>query len=262
MILSVSSYRRRPGSTFFLRWIPAFAGMTMVFLVFVLPARAEPILADLSLRAIDINTTFQGTQILLFGARSDAGDVVVVVRGPEEDYIVRKKKRVMGMWMNRRKERFYNTPAFYAIASSKDLSDIDNQPMLARYGVGAEFMVPESMQGDADKKEFWNALVAHHRKSALYPVEVEPISFWGESLFRTMLTFPKNIPGGTYMAEIYLFRDGELAALQTTPLHVEKVGFEAWMYELAHRWPLFYGIASVLLAIMAGWMASHLFRKS
>lgn len=225
-------------------------------------AKAEPILADLSIRSIDINTTFAGTQILLFGARNDAGDIVVVVRGPDEDYIVRKKERVMGMWMNNKKERFYNTPSFYAIASSKKLENIDNQPMLARYGVGAEYMEPAKIEGDAIKKEFWNALVAHHRKTAIYPKTVEPISFWGESLFRTVLNFPKAIPPGTYIAEIYLFRDGELAALQTTPVIVDKVGFEAWMYELAHRWPLFYGLACVLLAYLAGWVASHLFRKA
>lgn len=225
-------------------------------------ARAEPILADLSIRAIDINATFRGTQILLFGARSEPGDIVVVVRGPERDYVVRKKERVAGVWVNYASEKFAEVPSFYAVASSTSLDEIINPSLLKAYDIGEAFTDPSRYDGPLAKREFWGALVQDHQRHALYPAEVQPIYFWGESLFRTALNFPKNIPEGTYKAEIYLLRDGELVALQSTPIVVEKVGFEAHMHQLAHTWPLVYGLLCVVLAGGAGYAASRFFRKA
>lgn len=231
-------------------------------LLFCTAAQAEPILADLSIRAIDINATFRGTQILLFGARSEPGDIVVVVRGPDRDYVVRKKERVAGVWVNYANEKFTEIPSFYAVASSTGLEEIINPSLLKAYDIGESFTDPSRYDGPLAKREFWSALVRSHQRLALYPAEVQPIYFWGESLFRTALNFPKNIPEGTYKAEIYLLRDGELVALQSTPIVVEKVGFEAYMHQLAHKRPLVYGLLCVVLAGGVGYMASRFFRKA
>ena len=235
--------------------------LLFLLMLCALPLKAEPILADLSMRQIDINTTFRGADLLLFGARNDAGDIVVVVRGPRQDYVVRKKERIGGIWVNNRKEKFFNVPTFYTIASSRPLQAMENQALMQSYGVGGEFMDAARMAGDAQKKEFWNALVAHKNAAGLYAVEEGEISFWGETLFKTLLNFPKNIMRGTYLAEIYLFRDGGLSAVQTTPIQVEKIGFEAYVYTLAHQMPLLYGLLAVAIAYLAGWLASTMFRK-
>src|SRR5580698_5947823 len=77
-------------------WIAASAfgllAMTMQ------PALAAPLVADLSNYRIDIDSGFNGTRIFLFGARNDNGDIAVVIRGPQKDYIVRKKKEIAGLW--------------------------------------------------------------------------------------------------------------------------------------------------------------------
>ncbi|MFQ5959300.1 MAG: TIGR02186 family protein, partial [Alphaproteobacteria bacterium] len=49
-----------------------------------LPARAEPLVADISKHRITIDSSFTGTDVLLFGAIDEKGDLVIVVRGPEE----------------------------------------------------------------------------------------------------------------------------------------------------------------------------------
>lgn len=54
----------------------------ILFLPFLVSAK--PIVADLALRSIEIDTNFTGIDILLFGARDDAGDIVIVVRGQKK----------------------------------------------------------------------------------------------------------------------------------------------------------------------------------
>ena len=42
---------------------------------------------------------------------------------------------------------------------------------------------------------------------------------------------------------------------------IRKLGFEQVMYDLAHVYPAYYGIAAVLLALVTGWAAGVIFRK-
>ena len=67
---------------------------------------------------------------------------------------------------------------------------------------------------------------------------------------------------GTYGVDVYLFRDGALASLKTTLVNVRKFGAEASVFDFAHRYALAYGLLAVLVAGVAGWLASVVFRKS
>ena len=71
-------------------------------------SQAKPLVADLSQYRIEIDSGFTGTRLLLFGSRNEIGDIVVVVRGPEKNFSVRKKERILGMWINRQENKFRN----------------------------------------------------------------------------------------------------------------------------------------------------------
>jgi uncharacterized protein (TIGR02186 family) len=236
-----------------------------MFLLLLLPqaGHARAIVADLAIRNIDIDHNFKGIEILLFGAREDVGDVVVVVRGPERKYTVHRKQRVAGIWVNRRALSFAPASSFYAIASSRPLESIKNDQLLNMLGIGVDHIQFEPLEHASEEKlnEFKTALIHYEQSQHLYPSEPEEVSFWGDTLFRTVITFPKNIIGGWYTAEVYLFSDGQLVGLQTTPLKVSKIGFEALVYDFAHEHPLLYGITAVFLALLAGWTASVTFKK-
>jgi hypothetical protein len=64
-------------------------------------APAQPLVADLSSHLITITSSYTGTDLLLFGAVEQGGDVIVVVHGPTEPLVVRRKERVAGVWVNR-----------------------------------------------------------------------------------------------------------------------------------------------------------------
>lgn len=236
----------------------------MVVLFLPLAGHARPVVADLAIRSIDIDHNFKGIDILLFGAREDVGDVVVVVRGPERRYTVHKKDRVAGIWVNRSSMEFEPTSSFYAVAASRPLSVINNTQLLDALGVGVDHLKVQPMYEESNRAkvtEFREALVRQKQRINLYPKETAEVSFWGDTLFRTVIEFPKNIIGGWYTAEVYLFSDGQLVGVQSTPLQVSKIGFEAFMYDFAHRYSTLYGVVAVGLALLAGWVASVVFRK-
>lgn len=223
---------------------------------------ARPIIADLSLRQIEIDSSFKGTEILLFGARNDAGDIVVTVRGPELSYIVRKKEKIAGIWANRRQVRFDDINGFYTVASNRPLSELNNDYLLASLNIGTDNL-DLAIKGPPvlEAEEFKKALLAQQVKSQLFTPSVEEVSFIGDTLFRTIIKFPENIPRGTYTAEVYLFSDGQLIGVQSTPILVYKKGFDAFVYDFAYKNPATYGIIAVLIALFAGWVAGILFRR-
>ena len=78
-----------------------------------------------------IDSGFTGTNVLLYGAIDKKGDIVVIVRGPTERVIVRRKDRIAGVWVNRDKMEFGGVPAFYAIASNRPIDEIASPALLA-----------------------------------------------------------------------------------------------------------------------------------
>lgn len=224
--------------------------------------QARPIIADLAVRTIDIDHRFAGLDVLMFGARNDAGRIAVVVRGPEYSYRVWKKERVAGVWVNRRSMVFDHVVDFYTVAATTPLEQIQNDELLAALGIGpGYFDTLHTESTDSDVGVFRAALVRNKQHSGLYPRDIGPVSFWEQTLFRTILHFPKNISGGWYTVETYLFNDGLLSAVQTTPIHVRKTGFEALIYDLAHRHAWVYGLLCVIMALLFGWIASAVFGR-
>ena len=70
-----------------------------------------------------------------------------------------------------------------------------------------------------------------------------------------------GVARGQYNAEVYLFRNGTVEAAQSSPLFIDQIGMERRVFNLAHQWPLFYGLAAVLMAAFLGWLSSVLFRR-
>jgi uncharacterized protein (TIGR02186 family) len=225
-------------------------------------AQARPIIADLSLRSIAIDSGFNGTDILLFGARNDAGDIAVVIRGPEISYTVRKKEKVAGIWVNREKIELRHTRGYYSVAASRPLDEIYNDKLLNTLGIGIDNIHWHiDAANDINTDNFVDAFVKNKKQSQLYQPTLKSVNFIGDTLFRALIHFPETIPKGIYSAEVYLFSDGALVGMQTTPLEVYKTGADAFIYDLAHHYPVLYGLLAIALALLAGWLAGAVFRK-
>jgi uncharacterized protein (TIGR02186 family) len=219
------------------------------------------IVADISDHLIAITTGFTGAELLLFGA-AENGTVVVVVRGPRAPFVVRRKARIAGIWINRTEMTFRNVPHYYAIASSKPLDTIP-RVVRARHEMGTDALrlhAPKNVEPE-HTASYRQALIRNMQNNNLYYREPARVSFLGPQLFRVDIRFPANAPVGLYEVSVYLVRDGDVISAQSSPLHVSRIGLEAWIFDFAHRRSLAYGVLAILLAVMAGWAASLIFRK-
>lgn len=245
--------------------------MRVLLVVFALacaaPAKAQqvPLVADLSNHLVAITTGFSGTDVLLFGATDGPGDIVVVVRGPARDEVVRRKGRFGPIWANADSVTFRAAPTYYRVASSRPLDEFASDALLARQQIGLEnlrLLGADESRSAEQLAVFRDALVRLKTDENLYEQGLSDITLMSNRLFRTALHFPANVPTGTYMVEVYLFREGQITAAEIVPLTISKIGVGADIFDFAHG-PLafFYGLLAVLLAGSAGWTAGAVFRR-
>jgi uncharacterized protein (TIGR02186 family) len=227
------------------------------------PAAAQALVADLSDHLVAVSTGFAGAELLLFGAVEGEGDVVVVVRGPEERATVRRKQRVLGLWINTEELTIGEVPSFYALAASKPLDQLAPERTLARQQIGlahVRFQVPPGISR-REAAEFQAGLIRNKRRQGLYALGVGTVTFLGGRLFRADVLLPSNVPTGSYTVTVYLLRQGEVVSAQTTPLDVSKVGVGARIYDVAHRHAAAYGLLAISIAVAGGWIAGTVFRR-
>lgn len=237
--------------------------LTLLLLLMPLPAATAPLVGDLSNYRIDIDSDFTGTRLFLFGTRNDNGDIVIVVRGPEKDYIVRKKEQIAGIWINHDRMKFFNVPDFYTVASSKPLSDIEQANVFRQLGIGLDnlLVAPLSPLWQDKFKVFSAAFLQRQKERRLYRAEPVNIQFMAETLFKMVIEFPDNIPSGNYTAEIYLLNDGIVTGMQSIPIQVVKSGLDAFLSRYAHEHPILYGITAIVMALSIGWFTGRLFER-
>lgn len=234
-------------------------------------AAQEDIVSALSQRRIAITANFDGSEILLFGAVKrevpinllDPLSVIITVAGPSQTVTVRRKARVAGIWVNSDAVDVDEAPSFYAVATSRPLDQalLDTEDL--RWGI----TIPRAIRSVGapatvmDAPAFSEALIRIRLNNGIYQMNENSIAFFDQTLFKTSITLPANLTEGDYKVSLYLTRNRQVVAYDTTTLLVRKVGLERWLYRLAHDRPLVYGVMSIVIAVVAGWIASAIFRR-
>ena len=230
------------------------------------PAFADdvPLVADLSNHLVAITTGFTGADVLLFGATDGPGDIVAVVRGPAKDLVVRHKDRLGPIWVNAASITLRDVPTYYRVASTRPLAEFAPQALLSRYQIGLENLriapVKESVSPEK-LRDFATALVRLKTADGLYSEQLDSVNTMSNRLFRTELHFPANVPTGTYLVEVYLFRDGQVTSAEIVPFIVSKIGVGADIYDFAASHGIVYGLIAIAIAIAAGYAAGAAFRQ-
>jgi uncharacterized protein (TIGR02186 family) len=236
-------------------------------------AQATPkLVPDVSQRQIDIQTGFTGAELLMFGAiiypRGVAPegkiDVAVVLRGPTRPVTVREKQKIAGIWINADSTDFRSVPAYYAIASSRPLSQIVDNRTAAIYELGLDNL-QLSPSGEVDvgeQRRFADGLVDLQRRDGLFRQQAGSVEITDQVLYRARLYVPSSVPVGTYTAETLLIRDGRvIVADDNVEVRVRKRGFEQFITILARDYGLFYGAIAVLVSLLLGWVAGTIFQR-
>jgi uncharacterized protein (TIGR02186 family) len=237
------------------RLLGAFA-----FLAMATPAAADQLAAGLSTDAIRITSSFRGADLVIFGAvAGDARlgdftqrDIVVLLQGPDAPVIVRRKERVVGLWVNVDEARIGAMPGFRQIASTRPLRAIGAEAQsLAGIGRNPDERIAEAVE----------AAVRLKTRAQTYRVNEQGVERLGPHLFRVRLRLPATVPPGNYRAEVYLFDKGALVARAATRLPIAKAGLERRLADWAENQPLPYALATVAMALVLGWAGFAAFRR-
>jgi uncharacterized protein (TIGR02186 family) len=244
------------------------AVVALLALLAVPAAAQESVVTGLSADEIALTATFEGSELFLFGAirrdgpvSEEAGplDIIITLKGPPRDVMVRKKERRFGVWVNTDAVEVRRAPSFYAVATTAPLENILSQTAQLRYGIGMDQAVRRVGGTLTDAAPFTEALVRLKRANGSYVLAGGAVKVAEETLFQTRIEMPANLVEGDYAAEFFLVRDFEVVYNGETLIRVEKTGIERWLYNLSVAEPLVYGIGSVLLALAAGWLAATAF---
>ncbi|WP_299915923.1 TIGR02186 family protein [uncultured Roseobacter sp.] len=245
--------------------------LVLVFVLLVtLPAAAEDIVLGLSKDTVSINTSFDGSEILVFGAvKREAPipddprlQVIVTVAGPDETVTVRRKEKVLGIWVNTDAVEIDRAPSFYAVSTSTalGLSLSNTEDLRHRVSIPRAIRSVGAPDTIADATRFTDALIRIKSRSNQYQLNEGTVSVDEQTLFRTAIELPAALTEGDYQTRIFLTRGGKVVSKYQTSIYVRKVGLERWLFKMSRENALLYGIMSIGIAIAAGWAASAVFR--
>lgn len=253
------------------RWNIAAALIGVASLAFFsMPAHAQELVSGLSTDLIQITSNFNGTDIVMFGALENQSppnnnkdvDLVIVIRGPPVDMTVRRKDRIFGVWINRDQVQLSGMPGYYFLASTRPLDDIATLTTLQRFRLGTESLQATVSGAPPDQAAaFKAAAVRDLKRDHLYWESPTGIDFLSRTLWRAQIPIPAAVPPGEYRAEVYLFRGGTVVSAQSSPLFVDKSGFERQVYNFAYQAAFAYGAATIAMALGFGYAGFILFRR-
>ena len=242
----------------------------LAFIMLALPATAEEVVLGLSKDEVAITTSFNGSDVLIFGAvkrdkpipDGDPLEVIVTISGPSEAVTVRRKEKRFGIWVNIDSVEIDKAPSFYAVATSAPLRDVLSDIEDLRYKISvprAIRSVGAPMQIE-DAAAFTQAIIRIRSNSDTYQLLENQVSVDAQTLFQTSIQLPAALTEGDYVTRIFLTRSGKVVSTYETSIDVRKVGMERWLYKLSRENSMLYGLMSLAIAIAAGWGAAAIFR--
>ncbi len=238
--------------------------ISLLILIFTFQVYSKKIIvADISDNKINIDVGFKGASLLFFGVIDEEGDVVVSVTGPRKSFKVRKKKKVMGVWINSDSQIFYDVPAYYYVATTKPLEELGAETVLQINQVGIKnirFEGAEEKEND-ERKNWIDGIIDNMVKSKRYIPEEGMIEISDKRLFKTELNFSGELVDGEYLVDTLLLKDGSVIAARRSFINVSKSGYGEKIYRMAMENSLTYGLIAVFLAMLFGFIVHDTMRR-
>ncbi|SFG04910.1 conserved hypothetical protein [Novosphingobium sp. CF614] len=243
--------------------------LALLVLPFLAGARDPILVPEVSQHEVALQQGFTGTELLLFGAiltpegsrAAKDYDIVVVLKGPTQSIVLREKQKVAGIWINAASTELRSAPSYYAIATTRPISEIVDDKTAAIYELGLKWLQLSPI-GAIDPKEqarFAEGLVDLNRRNGLYRQEEGSVKVSEQVLYQARIGLPSRVPTGTYTAETFAISKGRVVASASSQVEVRKLGIERAIAHFSNDYGFAYGLLAVFVSVAMGWLAGRLF---
>ena len=220
---------------------------------------------DISEDNIKIETNFTGKEVIIFGILNDGQETIMTIKGPQKNAVIQKKERILGFWFNTKQITYNQIPSIFFIASSKNIEDILPASTIIKEELSFNYL----LENKTSQRNFisdvsldnWkdNFVRINKNKNLFKKYNVEKID---NKLFQTRIFFPaKSIPG-EYKVNVYQIQNNLILNNKEKIITLKKSGVGSQIYNFAHNNAAAYGLFAIIFAIMSGFLAATLFRRS
>ena len=220
---------------------------------------------DISENNIKIETNFIGKEVIIFGILNDDQETIMTIKGPEKNALIQKKERILGFWFNTKKITYNQIPSIFFIASSNEIEDILPTSTIIKEELSFDYL----LENKTSQRNFisdisldtWmsNFVRIKKNKNLFKKYEIENID---NKLFQTRIFFPaKSIPG-EYKVNVYQIKDNLILNKKEKVITLKKSGIGNQIYNFAHKNAAAYGLFAIIFAVLSGFLAATLFRRS
>ena len=220
---------------------------------------------DISENNIKIETDFNGKQVIIFGILNDDQETVITIKGPERNAVIQKKERILGFWFNTKQIIYNQIPSIFFIASSENIKDILPDSTIIKEELSFNYLLENKLShrnfiSDISLDSWKNNFVRIKKNKNLFKeYSVEKID---NKLFQTRVFFPaKSIPG-EYKVNVYQIKNNKILNNKEKIIILKKSGIGSQIYNFAHKNAAAYGLFAIIFAVLSGFLAATLFRRS
>ena len=220
---------------------------------------------DISEDNIKIETNFIGKEVIIFGILNDNQETILTIKGPEKNAVIQKKERILGFWFNTKKIIYNEIPSIFFIASSNNIKDILPASSIIKNELSFNYLLENKTSqrnfiSDVSLEAWKNNFVRIKKSKNLFKeYNIEKID---NKLFQTRVFFPaKSIPG-EYKVNVYQIKNNLILNNKEKIITLKKSGVGSQIYNFAHNNAAAYGLFAIIFAIMSGFLAATLFRRS
>ena len=228
---------------------------------------------------IAMGTFYDGAQVRIEGTAPGDSGLLVVIRGSEKDEFFNRQGRIGIIWLNADRIHIKQAPSLFLSFSSAEVDSLLDRSSMDQYMLDETAVMrgicclshckcsltgghemqncTHGMQPDPsyDKllRSSFLSLKLNEGSYRAYPRSIGLTTLPGpETRYSLQFQWPRKAPPGDYRVEVYACRDRKVIARSVTTLQLVEVGFPAYVAKLASLHPWTYGLASVLVAMLAG----------
>jgi len=216
-------------------------------------------IADISAHTLIKGVDFTGREISISGVSDSNSNLIAVIKGPDQDYNVWRKKKIGGIWSKHNPHLFKNIPSYFFVTSSYDVKK--SIPDMLAYSLGVESHKPFLPSIKKDNKSFYLELIKIKQKANLYPASISTIEKVGKQIFRFKAYIPCSASIGKYTVDIYKVNGNVIKDTIQLQFNIDNIGFDRAITVFSNRHPLEYGVLAVIIALITGSLVGFLFRK-